>query len=99
MKTKSYSRPENAFLIETAGDIDFITFYENIAEKEEEDRRIRFDYDSYRITRPHSTATADSIRANYESWLSTAKEEEEQEIPVNAKQMEANIAFCKLMLL
>lgn len=99
MKTSSYTRPEENFLIETIGNMDIITFYEGIQEIEEDDGRTRYDYDSYRITRPHSAATQDAISANPESWLSAAKEEEESKLPINTKQMEADIAFCKLMLL
>ena len=99
MKTSSYTRPEENFLIETIGNMDIITFYEGIQEIEEDDGRTRYDYDSYRITRPHSAATPDAISANPESWLSAAKEEEESKLPINTNQMEADIAFCKLMLL
>lgn len=85
MKAESTVRPNSPFEIEQNADMATVIFYENMEEKQEEDR-IKYTYDEYRIDIPYRPNLEESINKNIQAWLQKAIEKENEPKPISEKE-------------
>lgn len=85
MKAESTVRPNSPFEIEQNADMATVIFYQNIEEKQEEDR-IKYIYDEYRIDIPYRPNLEESINKNIQAWLQKAIEKENEPKPISDKE-------------
>ena len=100
MKVNGSTAPSASFVVVKAGEKAIITFYENAACSVVQDsdgaERLVWAWNEYAIERPYRETYAADIEANYDAWLQTAKQEEEERTPVDEHQMRADLDYVMI---
>lgn len=97
MKVNGNTAPSAAFTVEKIGDVALVRFYQNVEEVVTEDNTT-WTWDEYRLKRAYYEGLAADIEANYSTWLTAAKAEEEQKNPPDANQMRADLDYALIMI-
>ena len=101
MKANGSIAPSASFIVTKSGDSALIVFYENAAgntvQGEDGQSRTDWSWDEYRMVRPWRESLEDDIEAAYDSWLQTAKVEDEARTPVDAHQLRADVDYLEIM--